>query len=43
MDGTAIAAEIAAVETTLTAIGGAIVGLAVVAVGFKWAKGMVLS
>ena len=37
------AAAISAVETTLTSIGGAIIGLAVVALGFKWAKGMVLS
>lgn len=36
-------AAIDAVAPTLEAIGGAIIGLAVVALTFKWAKGMVLS
>lgn len=36
-------AAISAVEPTLEAIGAAIIGLAVVALTFKWAKGMVLS
>lgn len=39
---TAIAA-IEAVGPTLEAIGGAVIGLAVIALTFKWAKGMVLS
>lgn len=38
-----VVAAIEAVEPTLTSIGGAIIGLAVVALTFKWAKGMVLS
>lgn len=36
-------AAIEGVAPTLEAIGGAIIGLAVVALTFKWAKGMVLS
>lgn len=34
---------IEAVGPTLTSIGSAVIGLAVIALTFKWAKGMVLS
>ena len=34
---------IEAVGPTLTSIGAAVIGLAVIALTFKWAKGMVLS
>jgi hypothetical protein len=40
---TEVIADIAAVGPTLEAIGGAVIGLAVIALTFKWAKGMVLS
>lgn len=38
-----VVAAIEAVAPTLEAIGGAVIGLAVIALTFKWAKGMVLS
>lgn len=38
-----VVASIEAVGPTLTSIGGAVIGLAVIALTFKWAKGMVLS
>lgn len=34
-------AQISAVETALIAVGGAIIILAAVSVGFKWVKGMI--
>lgn len=40
---TEVVTAIEAVEPTLQAIGGAVIGLAVVALTFKWAKAMVLS
>ena len=39
----AVVTAIDAVGPTLTAIGTAVIGLAVIALTFKWAKGMVLS
>lgn len=40
---TDVIADITAVGADLTSIGVAIIGLAVIALTFKWAKGMVLS
>lgn len=39
----AVVTSITAVGPTLTSIGTAVIGLAVIALTFKWAKGMVLS
>jgi hypothetical protein len=38
-----VIASITAVGPTLEGIGGAVIGLAVIALTFKWAKAMVLS
>lgn len=38
-----VVTAIEAVGPTLTSIGTAVIGLAVIALTFKWAKGMVLS
>jgi hypothetical protein len=40
---TEVVTAITAVGPTLESIGGAVIGLAVIALTFKWAKGMVLS
>lgn len=41
MDVAAAVATLADVESGLIAVGGVIIGLAAVAVGFKWIKGMI--
>ena len=40
-DTSAAVSQLSAVETGLVAVGGVIITLAAVAVGFKWIKGMI--
>lgn len=43
IDVTEATTAIEGLSTPLTSIGGAIIGIAAVAVGFKWVKGMIFS
>lgn len=43
IDTAAITAQVGEIETAVIAVGGAIIVLAAIAVGFKWLKGMLFS
>lgn len=41
IDVSGVTSSLGEVETALAAVGGTLIGLAAVAVGFKWIKGMI--